>query len=147
MKNIQIVKDSRFTQLFLKHCLAECPSLVDNEESAKSTHYFEEDCEDSLAFNDFLKKSYVFFTADEGIIGIHNEQFFLLDSENSLIYLGTNPLMLVKELNDDECHYGFHDILDYEIFKTKYTAIFGQAEENLTNELVEEYYSNLGFDI
>lgn len=143
MNNTAIVQSKAFSELFLKHCISENSTLLTNEESAKNSYYFEDQSKSSNAFNQYLKSAYAFFSSDAGLMAVNDEICFLIDSENTLVILGTNPLMMVFELESDELNYGFSKVVDIQRFKDEYVKMFGEAQTTMQAGGFQVLYSKL----
>lgn len=146
MSLVYIVKNTHFQSLFSRHCIADGGIFIDNDENKKQDRYFEDTSENSLAFNDYLNKAYVFYCSDELILGESNGDIFLIDSENALFIVGKNPQMLVNTLANDDCHYGFHDVIDIDGFNSEYSEIFGASETKLTANHVRDFFLKIKFE-
>jgi hypothetical protein len=140
MSHINIIKDPMFQDLFHLHCIADGGQFVSNSEAIKQFHYFSDESQHSKAFNDYLKKSYVFYKTDQSILGINEKDIFLIDSENSLFLIGKNPQMLVNVLASDECHYGFHNIKNISDFNLKYCELFEKSEIQFTANHIRDFF-------
>jgi hypothetical protein len=145
MRYLDIIKDPRFQDLFDLHCIAYGRQFVSNSEAAKRERYFSDESQNSKAFNDYLKKSYVFYRTDELVLGVDEGDIFLIDNENSLFLIGKNPLMLVNVLASDECHYGFDDIKNMYDFNLKYCELFGKDEMQLTANHIRDFFGKINF--
>jgi CRISPR/Cas system Type II protein with McrA/HNH and RuvC-like nuclease domain len=146
MSFIDVLQNANFQSLFNRHCIADGGIFTSNDEDAKQDHYYNDASENSLAFNDYLKKSYVFYRSDELTLGLSDDNIFLIDSENSLFLVGKNPQMLVNTLASDDGHYGFHDVQNIDDFNAKYSEMFGDSETKLTDCHVRDFFMRIKFE-
>ncbi len=143
LRNIEIVKSKLFMDLFIRHCVADCAVCLEDTESVKSGLYFRDQSKSSLAFNQYLKNSYAFHYSEAGLLAVNNDICFLIDSENTLVILGTNPLMMVHEIARDDVNHGFSEILDLQSFEAQYIKLFGSAPTLFSNDGYNALYLQL----
>lgn len=143
MTNVDIVRSEAFKALFLHHCISDGASLLNNDENAKTANYFRDGSRSSEVFNQYLKKSYAFYCAEVGLLAANDDICFLIDTENTLVILGTNPLMMVNKIAKSATNCGFHEVIDYASFEAHYTRLFGSAQAQLSGPGYDALYREL----
>jgi hypothetical protein len=143
MTNVDVVCSKAFRALFSKHCLCDGASMLSNDHVAKSAHYFRDNSKSSNAFNRYLEEAYAFYRSDAGLLAVNDDICFLIDTENTLVILGSNPRMMVHELANDELHYGFSDVVELQLFDNQYISMFGNAPSEAGAGVYSALYQKL----
>lgn len=124
--SLNIVKDKNFQELFSKHFIYENGRFVYNEKIEAM-----EFCYGDNSYHDkMITDGYVFYICDEGVFTIYEKYIVFFDNESIAIYLGDNILTCLTFIEKRRSLTGVHNIVDFEIFKKRFTKMYGNMDDN-----------------
>jgi hypothetical protein len=139
MKLIDIINNSKFQKIFLKHFIFENGEFIKNEEKYKTSYYYN----DNSTHDNLLKESYAFFISDEIIYVISDGNIICYDSESTIRYIGDNIINSLYKIKENDFLLGCEEVLDFNNCINSTQILFGEFDSEINIEKGRDFLSKI----